>query len=158
MASLHGPLDPHQHSKLLRLGDVRMQTATAALLGVHGTETCRKGVAHAGGTEGPAHQSSSRLSSTLVWFSPFLYSSGQSTSITRGLWILRRMRPGATTSWPQAPVLLQPAACPHMKPSVLGRYIPTCPHLLLKMPLSEQAAGAQVLLGARATASRADLH
>lgn len=33
------------------------------------------------------HQSSSLINSTLVWFSPFLYSSGQSSSSTRGLWI-----------------------------------------------------------------------
>mmetsp|Transcript_38019 Transcript_38019/g.96161 ORF Transcript_38019/g.96161 Transcript_38019/m.96161 type:complete len:264 (-) Transcript_38019:681-1472(-) len=45
-----------------------------------------------------AAQSSSLVISTLVWFSPFLYSSGQSSSRMRGLWILRRMRPGATTS------------------------------------------------------------
>ena len=47
------------------------------------------------------HQSSSRVSSTLVWFSPFLYSSGQSSSRMRGLLMRRRMRPGATTSCPR---------------------------------------------------------
>ena len=46
-----------------------------------------------------AHQSSSLESSTLVWFSPFLYSRGQSNSSTRGLGMRRRMRPGATTSF-----------------------------------------------------------
>mmetsp|Transcript_29671 Transcript_29671/g.87811 ORF Transcript_29671/g.87811 Transcript_29671/m.87811 type:complete len:330 (+) Transcript_29671:4066-5055(+) len=45
-----------------------------------------------------AAQSSSLVISTLVWFSPFLYSSGQSSSRMRGLAILRRMRPGTTTS------------------------------------------------------------
>ena len=50
------------------------------------------------------YQSSSFVSSTLVWFSPFLYSRGQSNSRTRGLWIFRRMRPGATTSfWNMTP-------------------------------------------------------
>ena len=43
-------------------------------------------------------QSSSLVISTLVWFSPFLYSSGQSRSITPGFWMRRCMRPGATTS------------------------------------------------------------
>mmetsp|Transcript_10433 Transcript_10433/g.25614 ORF Transcript_10433/g.25614 Transcript_10433/m.25614 type:complete len:332 (-) Transcript_10433:11-1006(-) len=43
-------------------------------------------------------QSSSLVISTLVWFSPFLYSSGQSRSITRGFSMRRFMRPGATTS------------------------------------------------------------
>mmetsp|Transcript_30437 Transcript_30437/g.54517 ORF Transcript_30437/g.54517 Transcript_30437/m.54517 type:complete len:271 (-) Transcript_30437:792-1604(-) len=46
-----------------------------------------------------ADQSSSLLSSTLVWFSPFLYSRGQSSSRMRGFSILRRIRPGATTSF-----------------------------------------------------------
>mmetsp|Transcript_19693 Transcript_19693/g.54980 ORF Transcript_19693/g.54980 Transcript_19693/m.54980 type:complete len:330 (+) Transcript_19693:290-1279(+) len=45
-----------------------------------------------------AAQSSSLVTSTLVWFSPFLYSNGQSSSSTRGLCTLRRMRPGDTTS------------------------------------------------------------
>ena len=36
--------------------------------------------------------------STLVWFSPFLYSSEQSSNITRGFSTRRLMRPGATTS------------------------------------------------------------
>ena len=57
----------------------------------------------AGAREWP-HQSSSLESSTLVWFSPFLYSRGQSSSRMRGLAILRRMRPGATTSfWNMTP-------------------------------------------------------
>ena len=43
-------------------------------------------------------QSSSLVISTLVWFSPFLYSRGQSRSITRGFSILRCILPGATTS------------------------------------------------------------
>ena len=34
----------------------------------------------------------------MVWFSPFLYSRGQSRSITRGFSILRDILPGATTS------------------------------------------------------------
>mmetsp|Transcript_37015 Transcript_37015/g.82278 ORF Transcript_37015/g.82278 Transcript_37015/m.82278 type:complete len:233 (+) Transcript_37015:882-1580(+) len=45
-----------------------------------------------------AAQSSSLVISTLVWFSPFLYSRGQSSSRMRGLAILRRIRPGTTRS------------------------------------------------------------
>ena len=43
-------------------------------------------------------QSSSFVISTLVWFSPFLYSSEQSNSKIRGLSMRRFMRLGATTS------------------------------------------------------------
>mmetsp|Transcript_10364 Transcript_10364/g.36110 ORF Transcript_10364/g.36110 Transcript_10364/m.36110 type:complete len:240 (+) Transcript_10364:846-1565(+) len=43
-------------------------------------------------------QSSSFMSSTFVWFSPFLYSREQSSKRMRGFLIWRRIRPGATTS------------------------------------------------------------
>lgn len=43
-------------------------------------------------------KSSSFKISTFVWFSPFLYSSGQSKSRMRGFSMRRRMRPGVTTS------------------------------------------------------------